>query len=224
MKRMMAIVTLFSLLTNCTYSLKQYSVYKRGGIVTLDERVGESIDAEERQRFDLFPGIDNFKEARFYSINENDCEIIIWLLDDSNFRIICRDPLIVDILGDYINTYDEITFSKKKFERRWRIVGYDNFGLPITQFEVNHVKEKRFRYICGGIGFGICFSFCFIMLEINRIQGAQRVLWEMIAGLAGGIAGWRILGSKIDERNAIEAIKRSREPQFEQGEDSILYP
>jgi hypothetical protein len=208
MKRMMAIVTLLSLLINCTYSLKQYSVYERGEIVILDERVGESIDEAERQRFDLFSGIDNFKEARFYSINEGGCEIIV-VTENGESRIISRDPLTVDILVDYINTYDEVTFSKKNFERKWRIVDYDNFGLPITQLEVNHTKRIMCRYICSGAGLVTCGAFLAYLLE--------GPFWAVIGGVAGGLAGWRILGSKIDERNAIEAIKRSRNTEFEQG-------
>ena len=213
MKHIVVVVTLLSLLIKCTYStyaLNQYSVYERGEPLILTERVGESIDVEERQQFDLFPGISGFREARFYDIKEGGCEILV-ATDTEKFKIISRDPLTVDILGNYINTCDEPTFIKVNFERKWRIVDYDAAGLPITQIEVNRIKRSTFRYRCGGISFLTCFSISFALLEMNGTQG---VWWGLIAGLTGLTAGWRIFGSRMDQKSAIEWIKKSREPRY----------
>ncbi|UCG31045.1 MAG: hypothetical protein JSV53_03995 [candidate division WOR-3 bacterium] len=177
MKRIVVIVTLLSLLMNCSYSLKKYSMYERGKTIILDEKVGESIDVEERQQFDLLPGVEGFKEARFYSLNEGGCEIKI-VTDKGNFRTISRDPLTVDILGDYINAYGDITFSRENLEKKWRIVDYDSVGLPITQIEVNHVERKNFRYIHGVVGAVTCGAFLAYLLE--------GPFWAVLGGLAGG--------------------------------------
>jgi hypothetical protein len=206
MRRMLIMVTVFSLLINCSYSLQKYRGYERGDIITLHESVGEFIDIEERQQYDLFPGVQGFQEARFYNIPNSGCEIRLMTdLGDfrAEFKVTSRDPLTVDILSEYINTCEEFSFSKKDFERNWHILDYDSIGLPITEIEVNYVKRKNFRYIWGGVG-----------LVAGGFFGYSIIAWPgvVIGSVAGWIAGWKTVGKKFDVKEAIKAIKRARQP------------
>ncbi|MDH4211940.1 MAG: hypothetical protein OEV79_10895 [candidate division WOR-3 bacterium] len=216
MRRMLIIVTLFSLLINCSYSLQKYRIYERGEIITLHESVGECIDVRERQEYDLFPLVSDFVEARFYDIPNSGCEIRLMTdMGDfrGEFRVTSRDPLTVDILSEYINTSKESAFSKKDFETKWRILDYDSVGLPITEIEVNRVRRKNFRYIFGGVGLVTGGFFGYFI--IASTLGEDWVLsWPgaLIGSVAGWITGWKTVGKDIDEKEAIKAIKRARQP------------
>jgi hypothetical protein len=54
MRRTIDIIILVFFLFNCTYTATHYIAYEREDLIVISERVGETIDADEREQFDLF--------------------------------------------------------------------------------------------------------------------------------------------------------------------------
>jgi len=200
------------LLSNCTYSLRQYDVYDRGETVEINSKIGEVLDAEERAAYDILPNIEGFKEARFYEIQGGGCEIEI-TTKDKKVRVVSRDPITVDVLNDYITVHDDPTTSAEDFESKWRILDYDSIGLPITEIEVNHVKKRTFRYICS-VGSSVACGFIGYALGVAIFGDG----W--LFALVGAPIGWMPgRGNMIDQKNAIKMIKRARLPHVEKLDD-----
>jgi len=72
MRRIIAVVVLVFFVLNCASTLPRYDyrVYEREQPVVISERVGDTIDPEESERFDLFAGIENFERAQFYALED----------------------------------------------------------------------------------------------------------------------------------------------------------
>jgi len=134
---------------SCTYTAKHYLAYERAGLITISERVGETIDPEEREQFALFDGIDDFKAAHFYSIEGGGYEVEI-ITEQEKLRAANMDPKAVEIMQDYIDRYEEIRSSREAFEKHWKIVDYDTLGQPITHDEIEYVNQHKYAWCCAG--------------------------------------------------------------------------
>jgi hypothetical protein len=204
MKRTVAAAVLVALVINCTYSLRPYGSYEEKKPVTISDRVGEEIDAEKREYFELFSGIDNFKSATFYEITGGGLEVRI-NTQHSKLVAVYGDYRALMILIDYFTRYEDIRQSRQIFEQRWEIIGYDDLGFPITKAELNQVKRGGFAalspYIGGAAGFVVGF-----------VPGAFLGPAGGVTALIGGAGGF-LLGRNIDRNRAFNAIKEARKPR-----------
>jgi len=226
MKRVVAVVVLIALTRNCTYTLKHYTDYNEVQPITVSERVGEVVDAEEREQFDLYSVISDFKSATFYAIQEGGYKVKI-MAGDKMLIAVNRDSQAVAVLRDYIDRYEDIQRSREVFERRWKIIDYDTLGQPIT---LNELKSfRRNSYSCGCASgawlVGLVPNFLLSLVAIGGLT------WNMFgtseSGLSRPIPGWisfivinigtaatgAIIGRRLDDKAALSAIKEARLPR-----------
>jgi hypothetical protein len=227
MKRMIALVVLVVLTLNCTYSLKQYNTYTESSPITISDRVGDVIDAEERARFGLLAGIENFEAAQYFGFADGGYDVVI---QTTKTRLIAynRDPDAVQILRDYLNRYDVIRDSMTVFENKWSIVDYDNLGQPITERELGMSVQRIWQRYLPAIGITAgCIGSCLLF-------GAPDIAWDvptdyegsddndeilLTSGLVlgGYVSGW-LIGKDLDKRIALSKIKEARKPRVIEGE------
>jgi hypothetical protein len=218
-KQYISALLIVLVLLNCTYPLKQYDVYERGGVVVLSDKVGEVIDAEERKQYGLLLGTVGFQSAVLYEIIQGGYVIEIITKDD-NYVVVNRDPQGLDILRDHIDRNEEVKKSKDDFEQKWKIVDYDKVGLAITQKEVNDMKGRGWTIGCGVAGsIGTAVLGCTVLWIYGLIAalGHDRDHinpWILIGvGLPLGVVTVVLVGISIEESRAINRIKQAREPR-----------
>jgi len=221
MKRIVAVVVLVMLISNCTYSLIQYRVYNRGDIIAFNNKVGDVLDAEERTEYDVFPDIEGFKEARFYAIPDGGYEVEI-VTDRGKYIGVSRDVQADQILRDYFSRYHSAHFNQSDFQKRWKIVTYDALGLPITEREISR-NTKPWCLIGGALGCGlVSFGASFALASVialgelsSQHSGENDELY--VAGIIGGtVAGMFtgvLVGRMVEYRRALNAIKKARKPR-----------
>jgi hypothetical protein len=208
MKRLVSSFAVAVLAVNCTYSVRHYRYYETIQPVAISERIGETIDAEERIHYGLFPGVDEFEVATFYGIEGGGYEVEI-LTADSKLVGVNRDYRALIILIDYIETFREIEFSQDAFERRWGIVDYDDLGFPVTQEEVRKVNKNfvaaSIPYILGA---GCFLASSFIASATDVYSGTLN-----IAIAFASVGGGYYLGSMVNARKSLQTIKEARKPR-----------
>lgn len=148
MKRIVFLTVVISLLANCTYSAKHPSQYRSKDLIIISGRVGEVIDVEEREYFNLLspeiylrPVTYRYKSATLHAIDVGGYEVRISTTTDTLVAVI-RDHQGIEILGDYIDNYEAVVESRRAFEDKWGVIDYDRLGLPITKNEMQ-ITEKR---------------------------------------------------------------------------------
>jgi hypothetical protein len=220
MKKTLAFIVLVALLINCTHTIPHYFDYERKRPIVISKRVGETIEPEEREKFDLFHGIDEFKAAVFYSISGGGYEVEI-ITEDLEFVAINRDFQAVVIVRDYINGHDEILKSRRAFEKKWKIAAYDDLGFPITHDEVNRIRRRETPYVvsagcgllgcAGGYGLSLILALVITGMDESEIGTAAAILYggAALSSVVGVITGI-FMGNRISKSNAINAIKDAR--------------
>lgn len=226
MKRVVAVVVLMALTINCTYTLKHYTDYNEVQPITISERVGEVIDAEEREQFDLYSVISDFKSATFYAIQEGGYKVEI-IAGDKMLIAVNRDSQAIALLRDYIDRYDEIQGSRDAFESKWKIIDYDTLGQPITSNEVRSVRKTSYSCGCAGVSWlvGLVPNFLFSFVAIGGLtidmfgtsgNGLARPVPAWISFILiniGTAATGALLGNRFDNNAALDAIKEARQPR-----------
>lgn len=214
MRRSVSVAVLTALLFNCAGIPRHYLEYRSTGPIVISVHVGETMDPEERERYGLFQQVSGFKTAAFYGIEGGGFEIHL-MTESEKLKAVNRDPSAIDILRDYIDRYDEIRESRTAFEVQWKIVGYDDLGLPVTQHEVDRVKNITGCIGCaGGAGISVVFASCFLIIP----KALDNPVWaELIAAgtvlIMSGVVGV-IIGRRIDRGAALRAIKEARKPKI----------
>jgi hypothetical protein len=220
MNRVVSVVVLVAVLVNCTYTPKHYAGYERGNAITISSRVGDVIDSQEREHFDLFLGMEGFETAKFYAIRGGGYEVEI-VTTGGTFLAVNRDSLAISILRDYINRYEEVIEAREDFETGWQIVGYDDLGQPITRYERD--EFGRFVTVACCLGAGLagglaCFGLGFVMtysLEPGTSSWPTIIAAFIAIGVAllSGKIGLRY-GSKLNEGLALKRIREARKPRL----------
>jgi hypothetical protein len=217
MNRVVSLIIQVVVLVNCTYAPKYRTEYEKGNAITISSRVGEIIDSQERERFDLFLGMQGFETARFYAIKGGGYEVEI-VTTSGTFLAVNRDSLAVRILRDYINRYEEVIGARDDFEKEWQIVSYDDLGQPITKYERDKLGKVVTVACCLGTGLagGLAgFGLGFIM---TYSLAADASLWPLIVAVGGGALLGGALGCKYgsgsNEGLALKRIKEARKPRL----------
>jgi len=220
MRRSVSCILLIVLLY-CHCSPRHYSGYSKIDVpITVSDVVGEVIDAEERTKYDLFNGIEDFEQARFYPIAEGG---LCAEIQTTNYTLVAvqHEPQMRFILKDYIENYESILSLKRAFETKWSIIDYDALGFPITEKEFAAIRSNGCCLICatgfGVITFGLMalFSLGYAFEHENDDQGDvwNTVVLATLGGTFAGLITGSLLGRKIDSDRAMEAIKESRMPR-----------
>jgi len=222
MKNILVYVILIALLYwQCTP--RHYTGYhKVGDPVVLSENLGEVIDLEERNRYDLFKGIDDFRSAQFYRIK---CGGLVAEIQTENRKLVSvnRDGHIFEILEEYVEEYQWIQTSKEVFERRWQIVDYDTLGFPITREEVADRASPISGFGCGlgaaviVAGMASLVAYQILLPDRNEIIGDEELATKVFAGgIVAGLVSGLLVGAitkNISMKDALKSIKDSRVPQ-----------
>jgi len=229
MKKTLVFIVLVAWLLNCAPTLPHYKyhVYERKNPIVISERVGETIDAQERDQLDLFTEIGEFKEARFFAIKGGGYEIEI-VTESQKMHAVNIDPNAVEIMRDYIGRYAEIKGDRASFENRWAIIDYDTLGIPITENEVSiAMKQNRGRAIkrgCSGCALVSFLGLGFAAVCVGSADSGTDIgpALGVVAGaiaLAVGVVIGSVTGSIIylmTYKNAdgvLKAIKEARKPR-----------
>ena len=216
MRIVLTSIVVITLLSNCAHNLLHYRHYQKTEQIVISARVGATIDPEERVQFNLFPEIEGFKTATFFGVAGGGYEVRIET-ESERYAAVNRDSLAVVILRDYINRYEKIQNARSDFEDNWKIIDYDNLGLPITQYELNRIRKPGSGRMIGGgaccIGGGV------ISLALAELSVEREIVSEDVAEIAF-LGTWVaftttgvILGARVFRNRALNAIKESRKPQ-----------
>ena len=220
MKKKISLVVLLALLLNCAYTPRHYLDYQKARPIVISVQVGETIDHEDREKFDLFHGIEDFKSAMFYGIPDGGYEVEI-ITEHSKLVAVNRDTKAIPIMRDYLDRYEEIKDATSAFEEKWQIVDYDDMGQPITRDEVNQAQQNYGCCISGTL-FGILGfvsgGVVGFILNPNPSSGLdiEDVTYPITGAFIGGLVGGGIgvlIGRMNDRNNALTAIKEARKPR-----------
>lgn len=219
-KRFIACALATRLLLNCAPRLAHYREYESKRPITVSDRVGEVVDAAERDRFDLLRGIDGFGYAQYYAVLDGGYVVEI-VTDNAVYRAVNRDTSAIPILRDYIERNEEILDNRENFVKKWKIVDYDTLGQPITNHETNDVKLP-YASAVGGTVTGAIMFFPSIILGLwacgfdwwtgsckrDLSVGFVTFASTLSLGIAAGVAA----GDRADRESALGSIRKAREP------------
>ncbi len=217
MKKPVSLLVLMGLLVNCTYTPKYYAQYERGDVTTISSRVGDVVDVQERDKFDLFHGMEGFDSARFYDIGDGGYELEI-VTKSGKYLVVNRDSLAVLVLRDYINRYEEVTERLEDFEAKWQIIDHDDLGLAITRHEIIRSKTPQVGSILGMaccLGGGLTVGLIAFVLTYSVSAGGSAL--PVITGVVGGgvlsgAVGF-LYGYRWSESVTVRRIKEARKPR-----------
>ena len=221
-------VALAFLVLNCGFRLSRWDFEKYDKPVYISDIVGDVIDSNEREIYELFPGVGGFIRAVSYLHPSGGYQWEIFT-ERENLVAVNRDPKAMVILADYIERYEDVTEFRSEFEEKWNIVDYDELGHPVTQEEVDHVvqgiKRLENRMIVGLVTTG-CLSGALLGCAIGFRTHSQvgyhaypdiEISQEAIAiGAAAGTAAGFVIGLLARSGNgekALETIKEGRRPR-----------
>ncbi|UCG31033.1 MAG: hypothetical protein JSV53_03935 [candidate division WOR-3 bacterium] len=227
MRRVVSVVILAVLVLNCAPTLPQmeYPIIKRERPIVVSERVGDVVDAEEREQFGLFPAIEGFQEARFYHFKEGGYALEITTAEEKLMSVNSW-PSAVRLMKDYIDNYERFENYPDSFALKWKIFGYDDLGVPITKYETDGVVSIGHAVSCGCVaglltGIGVA-AFGVAAVQdygtsggdmgggIGLMMGAI-FLTVAATGIAGCVTGFAV--HTTDRKNAVETIREMRKPR-----------
>ena len=217
MKKALVFIIVIALLSNCAHNLHHYHNYKKTRPIVISTHVGETIDPDERERFGLFTGIEDFKAATFYGIEDGGYEVEI-LTTNKKLVAVNRDPKGIEILSNYIDSYTEMQYSKEDFEKKWKVVDYDYLGQPITEYEVYGNKKLSYSTCCGtGLGLLGIIPVGWIALSKGSVGSDIRMDDTIfVVGIALCYVVGMLIGSIIDKNvvlKTLKTIKEARKPK-----------
>jgi len=198
----------------------KYASYTKGELISISDKVGASIDAEERSEYALFMNIHDFERATFYSLIEGGYLIEIQTQTDTLISLV-RDTAMVLILKDYIDRYENVQVDRTLFERKWSIISYDNQGIPITENEILRYHKKSSCYASGcALGFGglglVAGAFIGVgeSLDLSPEPANPDPIFIVVGVILGGGVGY-FVGNVYDNirYKPITKIEKSRAPK-----------
>lgn len=200
MKQFVSVVIVCSFVLNCTYARRRDVRYTAKNPVAVSERVGDVIDSDEREYFDLFletiyirPLTYQYTSATI-SPSYDGGYVVHISATNGTLCVVNNDPRGLDILAEYIDNYEEIEESREKFEEKWDIVDYDDMGLPITKHEMDIMWNE-------------------IISGKKTLSGQRNAtgLGAFLGGCLGGILAYAVikklgLGSGDDQNDPYEEL------------------
>jgi hypothetical protein len=201
---------------------EKYTTYSKGELVIISERVGDFIDLEESRKYNLFSNVREFKRATFFTRRESGFIIEIQTKQDTLTSVVL-DPEMALILQDYVERYWEPVADWKSFKNKWKIIGYDMQGIPITLKEAVRFQKSSFFWtpVCclgGGLtGFGLgCLAIIPRAYDAGWSGESYDASPVYIGPAAGGLVGMlvgRQLDGRIDKDLIVTRITVLRTPK-----------
>jgi hypothetical protein len=231
MRKIVVFTTLITLLS-CQCTSHHFIEHQRSdNPIIVSAHVGETIDPEERDKFGLFQGIGDFREAKFYSSADGGYEVHIET-ETQKLIALNRGSNGFLILREYIDSYDKLQESSEEFEQKWEIVDYDDLGFPVTMNEVNRHRGGEFSWLAclgsGGVIIGLS-SVAAVGIAVGDVwppystSPEEKEREERTAAIVfvGGIALGVLLGvlvgkniqKSISEEEALKRVKEARKPR-----------
>jgi hypothetical protein len=110
--------------------------------IAISEELGMTIDPAEREEYGLFKGVSDFQEAIYYRFPSGGY-VAVLSCNGNKYATYNYDPNAVKILKEYVARYAEIQKNPKAFNKKWRIIAYDDLGQPITYHELVIVRKQN---------------------------------------------------------------------------------
>jgi hypothetical protein len=224
MRRSVTCIVLIALLySQC--APRRYGGYRRIDVpIIISDVVGEIVDAEERSKYDLFKGIDDFEQARFYAIEEGG---LCAEIQTAHYTMVSvfRESQMRIMLKEYIEKYESMQTSRELLETKYDIVDYDALGFPITRAEVARFSNLLMNCGCilasagavAGIfwlgAVGVLWSSIF---SPNWEEEEERAENLFVIGIGAGIVAGGLTGlivGAFDKNKGVDIIKASRMPR-----------
>lgn len=225
MKRIVAVVLLVVIVLNCAPVLPpmEYPIIKRERPIVVSERVGDVIDAEERDQFGLFAAVEGFQEARFYGFKEGGYALEITTTEAKLVSVNSWSSAVL-LMKDYIDNYERFESYPDSFAIKWKIRSYDDLGIPITKYEADRMVSMGRSVSCGCTG-GLVAGLAAGAFGIAAVQDYEGdmgggiglmmgavALTVIVGGIAGCVTGFGVYQS--DKGRAVQTIKEMRKPRI----------
>ncbi|UCD05302.1 MAG: hypothetical protein JSV98_09330 [candidate division WOR-3 bacterium] len=224
MKRIVAVVLLVVIVLNCAPALPKvdHSLIEREQPIVVSERVGDVIDAKERDQFGLFPAVEGFQEARFYRFREGGYALEITTAEEKLLSVNSWSSAVL-LMKDYIDNYERFESHPDSFAIKWNISSYDYLGVPITKYEVDRIESIGRSVSCGCVA-GLLAGLGVAAIGVAAVQDYEGDMGGgigiMMAGAALAVIVAGIVGCGIgfgmhrkEKKDAVETIKEMRKPR-----------
>ena len=181
-----------------------YAQEEEGEIVIISERVGEKIDLEERNKYNLFPAIKGFQSAVLLNLLDGSYVLKIIYLDETTgeekVKRIPRSEWNIKRYRDIIDHFEEIQTSFPEYRKRVaRASG--NASYVVTEFLAGSLAGFSGSIVGGRIGRKInpCYSDdCISGGELLGFMGGSVIGSSSAVYLTG-----RLLGETGSYRGAL---------------------
>jgi hypothetical protein len=218
-RRTMVLALAGALIAGCASVPKGYYEYERKELMVIHEKIGERVDAEEAEKYGLFPGFEGFVHAQFYSVGGGGFEIEI-RTENAEYIALNRDSLAPEILHDYIENYEVYGDSIALFRGKWKVMDFDELGIAITEREVKINQGEYFVPIgvgCGCVGSSISFPLALYYAGCDVFGDGEcekpvKGWLTFIGGTAVSIAAGTLMAREFDRKKALVSIRKAREP------------
>jgi hypothetical protein len=100
-------------------------------VLIISEKLGETIDTEEREKYGLFPATKGFKEAVFLQLENGDIVAeVTYVIDGEEKKIrIPQSEEVINSLRDYLENFDGVKHPLEEHPEEYSI-GKESFHLP----------------------------------------------------------------------------------------------
>lgn len=230
MRRIVSLITVVSLLVNCTHFMKPKREEVVTGPIVISTRIGDVLDTQEREYYGLFPKIYvhpatyPFESAEFFRLEGGGYEVRI----ATGYNVIIaqnRGSYAIDILRNYIDNYEDIAERREAFEKRWNVVAYDDLGQPITKGDVDDAKSLASAMSCAlpaglllGVGLGVLVMAGVIAFFTNLTSPSSDSDGFAVPGavtlLLGGGCIVGCIGGLAQMSAPLDRVKKAREPKI----------
>ncbi len=229
------------LLSSCAvkYTLPDYDKVQDANLelITLSNKVGETIDSLERKQYNLFPKAENFVSAQIFLIIDSTkiftvdyhqtfgYVVEMTATDDHKYRGINLDPEGTVLLQDYLDTLPAFDhwYSLRKWplEHKYGIMDYDDdLGLPIRDYEINecsygfNYNQTFYGLACCGIS---CITGSLAIINIfnndalTKDNEAAYAAMGIVTGIGISTFAGFSYGKRFDRAEIVRAIKAGRQ-------------
>jgi hypothetical protein len=190
-------------------------------ILSNDEERQMTIEPDEAVKLGVFRFIAGFDSAKI-SLTEDDNTVVDIFTPENIYRSDINERLMIKILRSKLKMIINNNFSSRDFDRKWNIAGRDSMGLPITNCEIDRLRNRK-KTSCLGccVGGGIVIIPCWYLMAkyfpimdpseglIPPMHNEGCVIGTVTFSLLGMIGG-SMIADKIEKTNKLNFIKKQR--------------
>lgn len=160
-----------TLLTQQCVDTTVYSELRMKGLANLnsyimsnDEERQMTIEPDEAVKLGVFQSIAGFDSAKI-GLTEDDNTVVDIFTPKNIYRSDINERLMIKILRSKLKMVNENHLPSLEFDRKWKIAGRDSMGLPITNYEIDRLRNRK-KTSCIGccVGGGIVIIPCWYLM------------------------------------------------------------